>query len=296
MKNNVKILALVTFSLFITGAFTSCSKYKGFKEDKETGLYYKFYVENKDAAQPQDGDLIDFIYTLRTKDSSFVKSIPLQDLIQPSRYKGDLYAAFKMLHLGDSATFILDADSFFHHFVGEKFEPKKKELYIDIKLNKITPKKEVEEKRENQKKQYEEMLEAMKIAEDSLLTDYIKKNNIKAKPTKSGLYYIPQKAGTGKKAEKGKTVSVNYVGKFLDGTVFDSSEGRGPLDLTIGAGMVIPGWEEGIALMKEGEKALMVLPSSIAYGDKGAGQIIPPYTPLVFEVELIKVSDAPPIP
>jgi len=75
---------------------------------------------------------------------------------------------------------------------------------------------------------------------------------------------------------------------LLDGTVFDSSIERGePFPFPLGQGQVIKGWDEGIAMMKKGGKALFIIPSSIAYGDRGAGDLIPPYTPLLFEVELV---------
>jgi FKBP-type peptidyl-prolyl cis-trans isomerase len=81
--------------------------------------------------------------------------------------------------------------------------------------------------------------------------------------------------------------TVNYKGMLLDGTVFDSSEGREPFTFQLGQGQVIKGWDEGIALMQKGTKALLIIPSALAYGDRGAGDMIPPYSPLVFEVEMI---------
>jgi FKBP-type peptidyl-prolyl cis-trans isomerase len=122
---------------------------------------------------------------------------------------------------------------------------------------------------------------------------YISDNKITVKPTESGLYYIQKLAGKGKQAENGKLVTVHYTGKFLDGNVFDSSIGREPFQLILGAGQVIPGWDEGIAKMKEGGKAQLLIPSALGYGMHGAGGFIPPYTPLVFDVELVKVEDAP---
>lgn len=109
--------------------------------------------------------------------------------------------------------------------------------------------------------------------------------------TQSGLEYIEVEAGSGAQAEAGKTVSVHYTGKFQDGRVFDSSIPRGePITFKLGAGNVIRGWDEGIALMKVGGKAQLIIPPALAYGERGAGGVIPPNATLVFDVELVSVS------
>ena len=109
--------------------------------------------------------------------------------------------------------------------------------------------------------------------------------------TASGLEYIEVEAGTGEQAAAGKTVSVHYTGKFQDGKVFDSSISRGePIKFPLGAGRVIKGWDEGSALMKVGGKAQLVIPPHLAYGESGAGGVIPPNATLVFDVELVSVD------
>ena len=109
--------------------------------------------------------------------------------------------------------------------------------------------------------------------------------------TTSGLEYIEVQAGTDTQAAAGKTVSVHYTGKFQDGRVFDSSISRGqPISFKLGVGQVIKGWDEGIALMKVGGKAQLIIPSSLGYGERGAGGVIPPNATLVFDVELVDVK------
>ncbi|WP_417859161.1 peptidylprolyl isomerase [Xanthomarina gelatinilytica] len=109
--------------------------------------------------------------------------------------------------------------------------------------------------------------------------------------TESGLRYQILQKGTGKQAEKGKTVSVHYKGQLADGTVFDSSYKRKqPLEFPVGVGQVIPGWDEGIQLLQVGDKARLVIPSDLGYGSRGAGGVIPPDAILIFDVELMDVS------
>ena len=111
------------------------------------------------------------------------------------------------------------------------------------------------------------------------------------KTTDSGLRYQIIQKGDGKQAEKGKTVSVHYKGQLPDGTVFDSSYKRNkPLEFPVGVGHVIAGWDEGIQLLQVGDKARMVIPSDLAYGERGAGGVIPPNAVLIFDVELMEVK------
>ncbi|MEC8637589.1 MAG: peptidylprolyl isomerase [Bacteroidota bacterium] len=109
--------------------------------------------------------------------------------------------------------------------------------------------------------------------------------------TESGLRYKIIQEGAGEQASAGKKVSVHYKGELLDGTVFDSSYKRQqPIDFVLGQGQVIPGWDEGVSLLKVGDKARFLIPSDLAYGSRGAGGVIPPDAALSFDVELIAVS------
>jgi peptidyl-prolyl cis-trans isomerase A (cyclophilin A) len=106
--------------------------------------------------------------------------------------------------------------------------------------------------------------------------------------TESGLFYLIDADGEGDKPEKGNSVKVHYKGELLDGTVFDSSFKRNePIEFSLGVGQVIPGWDEGIALLNKGAKATFIIPSDLAYGAAGAGGVIPPNATLKFVVELV---------
>lgn len=109
--------------------------------------------------------------------------------------------------------------------------------------------------------------------------------------TASGLQYKVTEEGAGKKPSKGDKVSVHYTGMLLNGTVFDSSLQRNqPIEFSVGKGQVIEGWDEGLLLLNEGAKARLFIPSNLAYGEQGAGGVIPPNTSLIFDVELVKVK------
>jgi len=138
-------------------------------------------------------------------------------------------------------------------------------------------------------------LEQKKVAETktandqskTFLAENAKKPNVKT--TASGLQYIVTKEGTGKQPKADSIVKVHYTGKLLDGKVFDSSVKRGePIEFQLN--QVIPGWTEGLQLMKEGEKATFFIPANLAYGEQGVPGTIPPNSTLIFDVELIKVK------
>ncbi len=120
-----------------------------------------------------------------------------------------------------------------------------------------------------------------------ILKLYLEEHNITTEPTESGLYYIETAVGDGEFPVAGNRVSIDYVGRFLSGEVFDSS-GDEPFTTIIGYGIVIPGWDEGIMYMKNGGKATLIIPSSLAYGPEGKGKI-PGYSTLIFDIELLGI-------
>jgi FKBP-type peptidyl-prolyl cis-trans isomerase FkpA len=273
-------------------------------QQTESGLTYKFYRDNEGAqAKPGDYVNLDIVY-YTSKDSALfdsrVAGQPMIMQLNEPLYPGDILEGFAMLSEGDSASFLVDAESFFTKNIGmelPEFIEKGSKIRFEVRLNNIRDLAGL------QKEQEEKMAQARE-EEQSKLENYLSENNITQAPTASGLYFIEEKKGTGKKAESGKVVKVHYVGRLLDGTVFDTSREDvakesntynpqrpyQPFEFTLGQGMVIRGWDEGISYMSEGGRAKLVIPADLAYGEQGAGNIIPPNATLVFDVELIEVK------
>lgn len=296
MNRKMKKITMFLVASAMIVAMSSCSKYRGYKES-DNGLFYKFYVENEKEAKPKLGDLLTMtlVYKIAETDSvlddSRTRPTPFMLLLKESDFKGDLYEGLAMMHKGDSASFILKADSFYLKTARMQQLPAfinaETMLKFDIKLTEVKDKAVFEKEMAEAQAKFKAQMEKNKELEPEMIAKYLKDNKITVKPTKSGLYYAEKTKGQGPKVVAGQQVVVNYTGKFLDGKIFDSSEGREPFKFVVGQQQVIPGWDEALTLMNKGAKAVIVLPSALAYGENGAPDAIPPFTPLVFDVELI---------
>lgn len=153
---------------------------------------------------------------------------------------------------------------------------------------------DMEQKKADFKKQYAAHMAQIVQANAGYQAEWDKKVKAKfptAKKTATGLYYIITTPGTGKKAEQFDNVKVHYTGTLWTGKKFDSSVDRGqPLPLMLGVGKVIPGWDEGIALLHQGGKGKLIIPFYLAYGDQSPGADIPAKSDLIFDVELVEVQ------
>lgn len=278
----------------------SCNKseFDGFTK-AENGLHYQFFTQDENGVKAVEGDgvSIKIIYALKrtpTDSILFDSKLNSEDgsgtiryILPKSSFPGSLEDAISMMSKNDSADFIISADSFFlktnKMTALPPFAKPGDKLKITIKMVEIKSKKDLDE---NQKKQEAEIA-AMAETEKPRMDAYLTENKIATAPTASGLIFIETQKGKGKDHPKATDeVTVHYTGTLLDGTKFDSSLDRGQ-PATFPLSQVIPGWTEGIQLMTKGSKAKLIIPSSLGYGSRGAGAQIPPFSSLIFEVELL---------
>lgn len=313
--------SMAAVAVALTLASCSNSPYPGY-DATENGLYYQFFKQDENAVKPQEGDIVRLVMSYKnSKDSVLFDSKVgnpsgtnfIEFPLQKSTFKGSFEEAISMMGVGDSAGFIISADSvYLTTFKAAKlpdYIEKGSMLTFVAKLEKITTKAEAEAEQKKQMEAQQAMMAQRQSEEAGTFAKYLSDNKITGTPTASGLYYIESKKGNGKKPKAGQLVKVKYTGRLLDGTVFDTSDEAAakaaglfderrpyePIEFPVGQGQVIPGWDEGIMLMSIGSKGQLILPSAIAYGAQGGGPI-PPFSPLVFDVELVDVKDAPPAP
>jgi FKBP-type peptidyl-prolyl cis-trans isomerase FkpA len=248
----------------------------------------KTQAENSPAPgqKPKTGDFvtleISYSIPVNGKDSTLFDSkhqkngAPVKFKLPPSDFKGDLYEAIGTLSEGDSGVFKINADSVFLKMFKMQQIPKMIEpgsfLTFHVKLLKV------------------ENTENLKATEMTNLQKYLKDNNITVPPTKSGVYIVEQKKGEGPKIDTGMYVRLQFVISLIDGTpLFNSYEREKPLEFKYGKKFDTPGVDEAIGTMSKGTKALVIVPSAMAFGDQGQGNLVPPYSTLVYNVEILDV-------
>ncbi|TGD83324.1 FKBP-type peptidyl-prolyl cis-trans isomerase [Hymenobacter wooponensis] len=255
------------------------------------------------------GKIISLHMEFRTGRDSVLMSSRQQPGGQPARVpldtirnaqRGGIEEAVSLLQPGDSAVFRFNADTVFAKSFRQPVPPFIRKagntLVVVAKVDKIQTQEaamqEVQEMmRQAQEKEKQQATQRL-VQEDTRIQAYLKQNKLKGVKAPGGVYYVVTKPSTGVKPQAGQTVSVLYKGMLLDGKVFDSSERNGnqPIEFPLGQGRVIPGWDQGIALLNKGSKAVLLIPSSLAYGPRGAGADIPPNAILRFDVELVNVK------
>lgn len=289
-----KNVFLILISLIILSSCDNFSDYPGFKKSK-SGFYYKLekFGESTQKAKPGDYLTADIKY-MTISDSVFFEGRRKLQLTDPS-YPGSIDECFLMLAQDEKATFIISAADFFGKTL-ETTVPQFFQSEPDMKVSIDVIEVQTENDYYREKEAFLNWIEDFGDYEKVILRQFIEEQKIEITPTSTGLFHITLKSGEGDNVQVGDTITVHYEGKFLNGKFFDSTKRRNsPFQFVYGKKwQVISGLEEAIGRMKEGERAIFILPSQIGFGETGSSTgIIPPYTSTIFEVELLELKAGP---
>lgn len=280
--------------IILSCLFLACSgpsPYPGFSKARH-GIYYQLHTLGETGRKANYGDYITADIRYYTMDDSLFFEGRRKILLQPSDEKGSVDACFAMLNEGEKATFIISAEKFFTktletempQFIGAG-EPMKILIHIlDV---------QTEEEYDKEKVAFLNWINDFGEYEQVILRQFLEEEKLAVEPTTSGIYRLKIRDGRGPVIREGDTVTVNYEGRFLNGKFFDSTIRRNqPFQFVYGTEwQVVKGLEEAIGMMREGEKSLFILPSEMAFGTDGSSTgIIPPFTSLIFEVEILSVN------
>ncbi len=276
---------------FIAVFIFSCKNENIYKKDSR-GFQYKIISSNPKGHAVINGDVLSLKLKYYTQSDSLLfnsDNLPAKFRVQVSNSADDgmMQDALKMLKTGDSASFIIPAKDFYlktkRDSIPEFIFPEEN-LRFEVKISDIVSKEQLE----REIKQY---LLKKENEEKQILSEYIRAENITEKPTKSGIYIIKLKNGHGKKAEKGKIVTLNYKAMFINGKVFDSSVDNGkPVSFVLGDETIIPAWNEAVEKMREGDKIRLITSSKNAYGEQGLEDYVPPFSSLIYDIKLLSVK------
>ncbi len=294
IRNKMKKNILLAFGLALSVlALSAC----GSQRKTENGLKYEI-LKKGNGREARMGDIIKGKMALSSQDSVIFSVEESETILQimESIFPGDLNEGLLMMHEGDSAVFYIPVDSM-AKYMGGVPDMFKDHVIYSIKADKFYSEEEL---------QQENMVKAAeaKEIEKQAIEKYLKDNDLKAEPTESGLYFIMTRKGSGKTATTGQQVKVNYVGKRLDGKLFDTNikeiamendmympqRPYEPMEVTAGVGQMIRGFDEALTMMPEGSKATLIIPFELGYGNRAVSEDIPAYSTLVFDVEMVDIN------
>lgn len=292
----------------------SCQNFK----KGEGGLEYKFFKDNGQE-KAVGGDVLAMDIVVKTdRDSLLANTYDLglpqiapiiPDSMMQGGYPGDNNTILKMLGEGDSAVFKLNLDTMAARTGQPKPEIADNYIQFTIKVRKHFKKGDMTDSVlfEEVNKYYLAQMEGLKTAEEGKIASFVEKEKLQPQKTESGLQYVIQEEGSGDNPVIGDTVVINYTGRLTNDKVFDTNDSTvakesdkfnpmrpyEPLRVRVGHTPVIAGWTEGLQLLNKGAKAKFIIPSSLGYGEKQQQNEIPPYAPLVFDVEVIDIIAGP---
>lgn len=296
MKHNMKWATLVVAGAAMMFACKSENKEgQNAETDFQTiseGLSYKVEQSNPNGQQVQEGDVLVGEMTVQFENTVLRDTKGEARRIASANPGWELKVgeALTKMHVGEIATFALDADYVAKFFDREQmpsdYQPgKNQKFYYRINLQDIVTKDSIALER----KTWKENMDELKEEEGGDILNYVRENKITAMPTADGIYVIKKKNGSGTKVAMGKEVTVKYTCRLLDGTVCNSNVES---SFVFGKEQrIISGWEKALKGQTAGSKLQLIIPSKEAYGPKGDARYnIPPYSPLVFDIETVSVK------
>lgn len=305
---NTKSLAAILVLMLGASTISSCQKKKVTERD---AIEYTYINEGSEKAP--NGDFLLYNLEITTASDSVIYStidqpfpgyLMANDSLTPQNGMDEIFLTLKK---GDSINFQSTAKIIFNGnqppFLKEDDVVKVKLGAFDVKTDSAMQVFYQEVMMAEQMKSAEKA-KTLVVEEGKTIEAYAAEKGLSVQKTENGLYYVIEQEGTGEVTTPGTTMYVNYAGYLLDGTLFDTSwpeiaksnnifqEGRPyePLSVNVGMGQVIPGWDEGLMLLKKGSKAKFLIPSPLAYGESGAGALIPANSILIFDVEVTDVQ------
>ena len=306
MKHPIKFILLSAGLL----AFAACKQQSagGFETDPVSGIKYHFIKQATTGGQkPATEDYAEISMVIRNAKDSVIFNSGNRNGVQDSirtlnvhikqSFKGCLADGLMLMSVGDSASFQINADSMFHKTFGASNLPPHVQagtyLTANVKLLKIRNQEQGKAEREKRIQEREALMEKHKAEEPATIEAYLKANKLIVKPESNGMYILKDKKGTGKGVNESDSVEVEFTGRLLDGTIVDQSN-HGPERTSYFVAFKkessLQGVEDMLAKMKEGEEVTVLFPSSLAYGKHQKGILIEPYTPLLFDIKVVKVK------
>ena len=297
--------------VFLLMCFVSVSAFSQIKDGftkSENGVLYKVEKANPNGRAVKDGDIVVCNYKIMFGDSLIFDNfnnppIPTFRVSQQNRgFQGDMIDGLELMKEGEIFTFTFLSDSLSKIQRMPAFVKNGDYGYYTVAISKLMSEEEFQAEQERMMAEQKKITDSLQAIEMQVLVDYVRNNGFSDIAT-NGVYYKSTQEGKGIKPAQDKKVKVHYVGKFLDGRVFDTSvesvakeSGKydamrkyEPLEFTIGKRQMIAGFEEAVKMMSEGEKGVVVIPSRLAYGARQRGEI-PPFSTLIFELELVETE------
>jgi len=284
-------MRIVITTLFIFLLLAGCSKYPGYKPIT-SDIYYSLIQFGYKEKRPSAGDYITISIEYRTRDDSVFFFAQRKVKIKSPSDQTSVDHCFLEMNQGDSASFIFPAIKFFKNTLKRnlpEFISPDDIMQMNVRLLEI----QSEEEFLFEKHLFLTWSAELSTYEKKILQKFMDKENPGIKPNSDGFYMLTINQGNDCLIKTGDHIWVHYEGKFINGKFFDGTyKSDEPVDFTYGTQFIlIPGLEKALAYMSEGQKAIIILPSELAYGEKGDNSgIIPPYTSLIYTLEVIKVE------